>query len=125
MSVMVDFAITLPGLLGCNEIEGRVEVFLAVRREPASWHDPGNPGEIELGTVEVMTGRNPYAYMPMPSGPVGEGLHDAIQEALVGDEQFMERAMTEAHEDAASEREEAMERRWEERRDERLMEIIR
>lgn len=132
-TAMKDFAIEIDALPYCT-IEGRVEVIVTSRGyagggDPVRGiYDPPEPAEIDLGTIEQVIshvteddGTRRWNHGPFPTTPLGKLLEEAVRDALGADEDFIEAAITEAMENAASAREEAMEKRWEERRDEQML----
>lgn len=128
MSHFYDFTVQLlNGAL--HDVEGRVEYTVTSWGRPAQLYGPpercypGDPVEVELGAVEVITGmvRHPvtgfdgWKYRTLDeSDPNDKWLADLIRAAIdldaVADEALEQRAADEA---------DAEERRWEERRDAR------
>lgn len=117
----MEFAIEIDALPYCT-IEGRVEVILTDPPQRATWWEPGHGGGVELGTIEQITGHHEGAdgktvwhYAPFKNDELGKLLEQAVRDTLEADDDFIADCITEALEEAASEREEAMERRWAER----------
>lgn len=112
-----------------HDVEGRVEYTVTSWGRPAQTYGPpercypGDPVEVELGAVEVITGRNPDAksvhdgwnYRLLDENDANDKwLADLIRAAI-----DLDAVADEALEQQEADRADAMERRWEERRDAR------
>lgn len=95
---MLEFTIQIEAL-PYYDLEGRVEVILTDRPRRASHDEPGHGGAVELGTIEQVISRRSniyedfWNYAPFPSDALGKLLEQAVREALVGDPDFMARAV--------------------------------
>ena len=130
-----DFSLSLPAY-GLNDLEGRCEIIVSSHGAPATWSNPSEPAEFELGSVELwessawasvrradggVSNVRADVYASLPDDALGNALSAAIRAAMESQELVDGDIQTAIIEDRHAERDDAMERRAEARLDDRMI----